>query len=143
LDRIKDTEYINLTPYINNSTKILHKHKTCGYEWLVRPKNILRGEGCPACAHSNSKFIYFIRFNEFNIYKIGITNNINIRLSSFGSKPSVLKIKELNSGKDALKLEQKILNEFKEYKYNSGLLKSGNTETLLNPPVDSILNMLK
>ncbi len=43
-------EYETLEDYINNYTKILHKHKTCGHEWKVTPTTILRDHGCPKCA---------------------------------------------------------------------------------------------
>lgn len=36
--------------YVNNDTKILHRCKIDGYEWYAKPKNILRGNGCPMCA---------------------------------------------------------------------------------------------
>lgn len=35
--------------YINNKTKILHKCKIDGYEWLSSPNHILKGRGCPKC----------------------------------------------------------------------------------------------
>lgn len=36
--------------YLNRRTKILHRCKKCGYEWLVTPSDILSGHGCPKCA---------------------------------------------------------------------------------------------
>lgn len=45
-----NTEYEALEPYILSKTKILHKHIICGYEWLIRPHNILGGKGCPKCS---------------------------------------------------------------------------------------------
>ncbi len=39
-----------LEAYINSYTKILHKCKVCGYEWLVKPDSIIKGRGCPQCA---------------------------------------------------------------------------------------------
>ena len=38
-----------LGEYVNNRTKILHKCKTCGYEWHVSPSNMLQNHGCPVC----------------------------------------------------------------------------------------------
>lgn len=35
--------------YINTTTSILHRFKIDGYEWLVRPNDILSGKGCPIC----------------------------------------------------------------------------------------------
>lgn len=38
-----------LGSYINSKTKILCKCKKDGYEWSVRPDNLLKGYGCPKC----------------------------------------------------------------------------------------------
>lgn len=42
-------EFEVLEEYKGNKTEILHRHKTCGYEWSVRPNNMLDGQGCPNC----------------------------------------------------------------------------------------------
>lgn len=44
-----------LGAYINCSTKILHKCKICGYEWMITPNHILRKHGCPKCAGNAKK----------------------------------------------------------------------------------------
>lgn len=35
--------------YINSKTKIKHRCKVCGYEWLVAPGSLIGGSDCPAC----------------------------------------------------------------------------------------------
>lgn len=35
--------------YINHTTPVLHKCKTCGYEWSTQPIYILKGVGCKRC----------------------------------------------------------------------------------------------
>lgn len=50
-NKLKRTEFINLEHYINDRTNILHKHLVCGYEWKVRPNNIINGKGCPKCSN--------------------------------------------------------------------------------------------
>lgn len=52
---VKDVEEINqgievVDEYIDDTTKILHKCKLDGYEWMAKPNNILHGKGCPRCA---------------------------------------------------------------------------------------------
>lgn len=42
-------EFEILEKYKGNKTEILHRHKVCGYEWLVRPNNMLDKQGCPYC----------------------------------------------------------------------------------------------
>ena len=39
-----------LCEYVNARTKILHKCKICGYEWVAQPNSILSGCGCPKCS---------------------------------------------------------------------------------------------
>lgn len=43
--------------YINSSTKILHKCKIDGYEWMAKPNSILRGNGCIVCWRRNQSKI--------------------------------------------------------------------------------------
>ena len=143
INRLQGTEYEALELYINTNTKILHKHTTCGSEWLVRPKQILRGEGCPVCCNFNSNIIYFIYFPELDLYKIGITNNLKIRLKSITNKELIiLSTKETSK---AYNMEQDILSVFSSFKKNTGQLYSGNTETFKfsTIEVNSIIEMLK
>lgn len=44
-----------LGTYINCSTKMLHKCKICGHEWMVTPNHILQKHGCPKCAGNIKK----------------------------------------------------------------------------------------
>lgn len=37
-------------PYINSGTLTNHRCKICGYIWPTRPRDILRGHGCPLCS---------------------------------------------------------------------------------------------
>lgn len=128
-------DYQVLEPYVNDRTKILHKHVVCGYEWLVRPNDIISRPGCPKCANKNSRFVYYIYFPELDLYKIGITNNINVRITSFGYKAVLLFAQEYQSGSKAYDIEQELLNQLKPLLINTGLLKSGNTETFRWPQV--------
>lgn len=36
--------------YINMNTKILHKCNACGYEWKIKPSDVVHNHGCPVCA---------------------------------------------------------------------------------------------
>ena len=40
--------------YDGNHTKILHKCKVDGHQWLAQPANILSGEGCPVCGRKST-----------------------------------------------------------------------------------------
>ena len=119
--------------YINNNTKIKHKH-SCGHIWSSTPHNILRGHSCPACYNKGFSdelpaVTYCIYFKEFDLYKVGISNNYINRLKKFGSLPEIIFLREFDLGKDAMKLENLWKENLKEYLVNTGLLRSGNTET--------------
>lgn len=43
--------YINIyEKYINSGTPIKHQCKFCNHIWLARPRDVLRGHGCPVCS---------------------------------------------------------------------------------------------
>ena len=44
-----------LETYISNPTAIMHRCKTCGYEWKIDPNHTLRGQGCPECNESHGE----------------------------------------------------------------------------------------
>ena len=40
-----------LEEYVNSATKIRFKCEDCDYVWAARPNDVLKGTGCPRCAH--------------------------------------------------------------------------------------------
>lgn len=52
--RIPD-EYELLEDYKGTETKILIRHKSCGFIWKTTPHNLIDGCGCPKCALSRSR----------------------------------------------------------------------------------------
>ena len=53
--------------YIGANTPILHKCLIDGYEWYVKPSNILSGYGCPKCNESKGEKIICEWLNKHNI----------------------------------------------------------------------------
>ena len=51
----KTFECTFLEPYTTAKTSTLVKHDECGFEWKVRPCNLLSGKGCPRCS-SNEQY---------------------------------------------------------------------------------------
>ena len=51
---IENLDVVCLEEYINDGTKILHKCKKCGYEWKIKPNNILHGQNCPKCSRKSA-----------------------------------------------------------------------------------------
>lgn len=137
----KDIEFIH-DKYINTDTAMLHKHITCGTEWLVRPNDILSGKGCPTCSikgfkYSEEAFIYHISFTkdgENKYYKVGITNNsyLKTRFTTDWDDcfMEVIWIKRVDTGFRAKNIEKYLLTKYKHNLVNTGILKNGNTETL-------------
>lgn len=66
--KIKNPNLEVVEEYINSSTPILHRCKIDGYEWYVRPNNILSGKGCPKC-YGNIK-----KTQDKYIYEVSIAN---------------------------------------------------------------------
>lgn len=135
---ISATDYLRLEDYITAKTKILHRHVTCGYEWLVRPDAILCGQGCPKCANygfqpTKPAYLYYIYFPSLDLYKVGVTNNLKVRHSSFGIPTEMLHSEYFNTGAEALDEEKKALKQLKTFLYNTEELNSGNTETFTWP----------
>ena len=112
----------------------MHKH-SCGYKWLIRPNDILQGYSCPICAESGFNenipaTLYLIKFiNIPNLYKVGISNDYITRLNRLQQPSTIIILKHFDTGLEAKAEEVIWLHNLKNYMYNTGLLKSGNTET--------------
>lgn len=69
-----------LGTYINSLTPILHKCKIDGYEWNVRPANLLVGKRCPRCTKSEKwttdKYVKSLK--DINSYLRPLENIVNV-----------------------------------------------------------------
>jgi len=130
-----------LEDYKGSATPIKHRHVVCGHEWDASPNNILKGTGCPICCGKGfnplaAGYLYFVEFTNDNevYFKVGITNNINLK-DRFEKDWSTFNMREVwkkyyQIGQDARNKEKEILQTYSEFKFNTRVLKSGNTETL-------------
>lgn len=50
------------------------------------PDNHLRAHGCPKCGKHNQNILYVLKCLNTGLFKIGITNNLQKRISSIGGK---------------------------------------------------------
>lgn len=129
--------YKLLGKYVNNHTPTPHKHIECGNEWLVSPNNLLEGSRCPDCSSygfslNKPATLYHVKITD-NLFKIGITNRtVKKRFGPDWNKFNIEVLWELkfNNGKIAYTVEQNMLKSYKHLLVNTGLLKSGNTETM-------------
>lgn len=102
------------------------------------PNNHLSGKGCKNCIncgfkYNSSAILYYlkIQYDNKTLYKIGITNrSIKERFTAKDRELiTVLHQVHYKSGQDAYNEEQRILKQFKEFKYiGPDVLSSGNTE---------------
>ena len=112
----------------NKHSKIREMYKRYGESIKERNRN---GGGFD---HNKPAILYYLKVTGDNgevAYKIGITNRtVQQRFCADDlSKIEVITTTEYKIGRNAHKEEQRILNEFKELKWNGEkLLKSGNTE---------------
>ena len=75
--------------YINNSTKIAHRCRLCGYEWNAMPRDVLRGIGCPECAKlkraksrtkTHEQYVAEVAIINKNIEVVGMYVNSNKKI---------------------------------------------------------------
>lgn len=98
--------------------------------------DLLRGLGCRTCKTNGFSIIkpgilYYVSINNGTAYKVGITNySVEKRFPAKDfSNLQVIKEWYFEDGYECYQQEQKILKEFKEFKYTGpNLLVNGNTE---------------
>jgi len=143
-DKLKEMcpTMIALEKYNGAFTKILHKCLLCNKEYNVTPIGKLRGEKCKYCCNSNNSsgiptnkpgITYLVYIHKYNLYKFGITSK-TIKERMRDGKIKVLDYeiileRKFSKGIEAMNLEKQWKENLKEYLVNTGLLKSGNTET--------------
>ncbi len=133
LKEIKDKSVICLEEYKGTHKNILHKCKTCGYEWKVRPAKILENKLCPNCAISGFHYdkpaiLYYLKIKN-KYYKIGITNNSVRKRFGVNKDIEIIKTWNFERGQDAFQKEQDILKKFHQFRcYNKTILEDGYTE---------------
>lgn len=122
--------------YSKSWNNVIITCSNCG-DFEQTPNNHLSGKGCRNCANGGFNFkksaiLYYLKvaYNNTILYKIGITNRtIEERFGPDMQYITVLHQIHYKSGQDAYNEEQRILKQFKEFKYiGPDILKSGNTE---------------
>lgn len=142
LSDLKDKN-INLTVmgfYINGDTELLFKCPE-DHVFSQRPRSVLERSGrCPKCTKkgfddSKQAILYFVLFKDLNLYKLGITNRTpKERLSPDYNKYNAEIIWEIQfeTGLEARSIEKELKILHKDKFCDTGLLNTGNTETLLD-----------
>lgn len=55
MEELGKNEYVRIGNYVNNATKMLVKHNTCGNEYEVKWNNFKTGRRCPRCNESKGE----------------------------------------------------------------------------------------
>ena len=144
--KIKCPTMVCLGEYVNSTTKILHKCILCNIEYKSIPNSKLRGMACKYCGTNNNGggvptnkqgITYLVYIPKYDLYKIGVTSKlVKERMMYNNIKPRdyELIIEHIfDSGNTAMELEKNWKENLKEYLVNTGILKSGNTETFRIP----------
>lgn len=81
-----------LQKYINSSTKILFKCKTCKNKWYARPADVLKGKGCPECS---KKIVAQKRTknNEIFLKELKIINSDIVALDEYDKSRTKIRFK--------------------------------------------------
>ena len=130
IEALKGTDY-ELIEY--RPGKSLVRHIPCGHEWWVLLRHLKRLAGCPSCSISgnrnNTKTFYLLFFPELNLYKVGITGNLDKRRGKFGETSEVIDTIVFETYEECASYESAALKKLKPYMEDTGILSSGNTET--------------
>ena len=126
--------------YVNAHVKVII---TCPHhgDFLQKPSNHLAlANGCPACGNYTKRkhlkdvphYVYHVKFIESGLFKVGVTNKpVRYR---FSGEPAYeeLWVIECAGAEQAYTLEDRLLRQYRSYKYDGDpILKSGgNTELI-------------
>ena len=139
----------SLIEYKNNHTKLKIICKRCNTVFECTPNNHLsKKSGCPHCSKTGIDLnkpvvLYYVKIVKDGkvFYKIGITNS-SVRSRFICDELDDLKVLKtwyFENGYQAYKLEQKILNKFRNFRYKKkDILRTGNTELFVTNLLNEI-----
>ena len=118
-----------ITDYKSTKVKLRHTH-VCGYVWEVAPEKIRMGRSCPGCStRAKSTNVYLIYFPSLELYKVGMSSDVNRRISKLGIPCNLIWIESYATEEEARLREKEVLSKVELF--DTGLLKDGNTETFI------------
>ena len=75
--------------YVNSHTKIKHRCKICGYNWMVTPTSTLSGHGCPKCGIEKSvaprrktheQYVEELKITNPNVEVLGVYSGADTKI---------------------------------------------------------------
>ena len=119
-----DTYDYSRVQYVRSKDKVEIICKEHG-SFLQTPNDHLTGHGCPKCQVSNQNILYVLKCLYTGLIKIGITNNLNKRISSIGGNLEYLYHVIVDNPR---KLEKLLHSNYQNYNRFNATVLSGNTE---------------
>lgn len=92
------TEYKILDTYKKMHDKIRVKHLICGFEWLIEPNAIIRGNRCPMCANKRISEKKRKSTSEYKREVFEITNGEFLVLGEYINSNTKIKMKHVKCG---------------------------------------------
>jgi len=136
--------------YINTTASMSVLHKDCGRTFTVASptRHLYKNQkftGCPSCKsiipddiELTGNKVYLLYFPDLNLYKLGISVNPEQTSKQYGHDAIIIWVETYENYATAKAREDYLLS--KVTKVNTGLLKTGNTETFVDYNED-ILNV--
>lgn len=93
--------------------------------FLQTPSNHLSGNGCPKCKGKNQHILYILKCVATGLIKIGITNNLKVRINSIGGKIECLHQVEMPNPRV---VEQELHAKYRQFNVYNNTVRTGNTE---------------
>lgn len=119
-----DTYGYSKVDYINCSTKVEIMCKKHGV-FLQMPFSHLRGDGCPKCQSTNQDTLYILKCLDTGLVKIGITNNLDKRISTIGGNLEYIHHITLENPRQ---LELELHKRYQQFRIFNPNVVSGGTE---------------
>lgn len=93
--------------------------------FFQRPNHHLEGHGCPRCQINNQNTLYILKCLTTGLIKIGITNNLDNRISRIGGNLKYLYHITIDNPRD---LEKQLHQKYKDWRVFNPTVRSGGTE---------------
>ena len=122
----------SLVEYINCKTKVKIMCKKHGIFEQI-PDHHHRGVGCPQCSRTyggkfNSRYLYIFYDNEYNMMKIGVSNNPEKRLKEISKGKNRNYLKILKTYKKMAKIENHLHKHYEQFNIKHPIYEDGTTE---------------
>lgn len=136
----KDAYDYSLVSYFNTHTKvkIICKHHGAFFQ---TPNSHQSGQGCPKCQHQDQNTLYILRCKATGLYKVGITKNLQKRITGIGGEMEYIYHITIANPRD---LEKYLHQRYQDYNVFNPHVNNGGTEffRLSEPQLEELICFL-